>query len=110
MIDPRAAERARAILGVRQGASLDELRARHRALVKQWHPDRFASLIWREGLGGAPVIDGSAAVFECSRFAEYPGGDHVIFLGRVDRLMSATHTPLVFFDGGFCAAPPEVSR
>lgn len=74
------------------------------------HADRFASLTWQEGLGGAPVIDGSAAVFECSRFAEYPGGDHVIFLGRVDRLTTATHTPLVFFDGGFCAAPPEVSR
>jgi len=74
------------------------------------HADRFASLPWQEGLGGAPVIDGSAAVFECSRFAEYPGGDHVIFLGRVDRLSTADHTPLVFFDGGFHAAPPAVSR
>jgi 3-hydroxy-9,10-secoandrosta-1,3,5(10)-triene-9,17-dione monooxygenase reductase component len=74
------------------------------------HADRFASLTWREGLGGAPVIDGSAAVFECSRFAEYPGGDHVIFLGRVDRLTTADHTPLVFFDGGFHAAPPAASR
>ncbi len=73
------------------------------------HTDRFASSAWHGGLGGAPVIDGSAAVFECSRFAEYPGGDHVIFLGRVDRLTTADHTPLVFFDGGFCAAP-EVSR
>lgn len=74
------------------------------------HTDRFASLAWHGGLGGAPVIDGSAAVFECSRFAEYPGGDHVIFLGRVDRLTTADHRPLLFFDGGFCAAPPEVSR
>lgn len=74
------------------------------------HPDRFASLTWQEGLGGAPVIDGSAAVFECSRFAEYPGGDHVIFLGRVDRLTTADHRPLVFFDGGFHAAPPAAPR
>ena len=43
MIDPRDAERARAILGVRQGATPDELRSRHRELVKQWHPDRFAT-------------------------------------------------------------------
>ena len=74
------------------------------------HPDRFASLTWKEGLGGVPMIDGSASVFECSRYAEYPGGDHVIFLGRVDRLTTADHTPLVFFDGGFCAAPPAVVR
>jgi flavin reductase (DIM6/NTAB) family NADH-FMN oxidoreductase RutF len=73
------------------------------------HTDRFGNLAWHDGLGGAPVIDGSAAVFECSRFAEYPGGDHVIFLGRVDRLTTADHTPLVFFDGSFCAAP-KVSR
>ena len=69
------------------------------------HPDRFANLDWERGLGEAPVIDACAAVFECSRYAEYPGGDHVIFLGRVDRLTAADHPPLVFFDGGFCAAP-----
>ncbi|HTZ77253.1 MAG TPA: flavin reductase family protein [Stellaceae bacterium] len=74
------------------------------------HPDRFASLAWQEGLGGAPVIEGSPAVFECARYAEYPGGDHAIFLGRVERLTTADHTPLVFFDGGFCAAPAAAAR
>jgi hypothetical protein len=43
VIDPRDAERARAVLGLPLGASPDQLRARHRELVKKWHPDRFAN-------------------------------------------------------------------
>lgn len=35
--------RARAILGVPEGATPEQLRARYRELVKQWHPDRYAS-------------------------------------------------------------------
>jgi hypothetical protein len=35
--------RAYAILGVRSGASAAEIRKRYRALVKVWHPDRFAA-------------------------------------------------------------------
>jgi hypothetical protein len=34
--------RAYATLGVAPGAPLDEVRKRYRALVRQWHPDRFA--------------------------------------------------------------------
>jgi DnaJ-class molecular chaperone len=35
--------RAYAVLGVRPGVSLPELRRRYKALVRQWHPDRFAA-------------------------------------------------------------------
>jgi hypothetical protein len=35
--------RAGAILGVPQGATPEQLRTRYRELVKQWHPDRYAS-------------------------------------------------------------------
>lgn len=35
--------RARAILGVPEGATPEQLRTRYRELVKQWHPDRYAS-------------------------------------------------------------------
>ncbi len=34
--------RARAILGVPEGTTPEQLRARYRELVKQWHPDRYA--------------------------------------------------------------------
>jgi hypothetical protein len=35
--------RAYAVLGVRAGASAAEIKKRYRALVKVWHPDRFAA-------------------------------------------------------------------
>jgi hypothetical protein len=35
--------RAYAVLGVRGGASAAEIKKRYRALVKVWHPDRFAA-------------------------------------------------------------------
>ena len=37
------ARRAYAVLGVKPGVLPAELRARYKALVKQWHPDRFAA-------------------------------------------------------------------
>lgn len=35
--------RAFAILGLQSGASASEIRHRHKALAKRWHPDRWAS-------------------------------------------------------------------
>jgi flavin reductase (DIM6/NTAB) family NADH-FMN oxidoreductase RutF len=31
------------------------------------------------------LIEGCTAWFECSHEAHYPGGDHLVFLGRVQR-------------------------
>jgi hypothetical protein len=36
-------ERALAILGLPPGASSDEVKARYKALVRKWHPDRYQS-------------------------------------------------------------------
>ncbi len=41
---------------------------------------------WRPGIGGLPVIEGCAAVFECSPEAVHDGGDHVILVGEVQAL------------------------
>jgi flavin reductase (DIM6/NTAB) family NADH-FMN oxidoreductase RutF len=38
-----------------------------------------------EGLGGVPLLPDVAALFECRSLYRYWGGDHVIFIGRVDR-------------------------
>ncbi|HZT54850.1 MAG TPA: flavin reductase family protein, partial [Burkholderiaceae bacterium] len=47
--------------------------------------DRFADLAFREGAGGAPILEGAAAVFECFNRSRYEEGDHVIFVGEVER-------------------------
>ena len=59
--------------------------------------DRFAQLPVRRGLGGVPLIEGCCAWFECSNETDYPGGDHVIFVGRVVRFsQGASASPLIF--------------
>ncbi len=66
--------------------------------------DKYANVSWRPGLGGAPVLDGCLASFECARHAELAGGDHVIFLGRVGRFLFTDGDPLLYFAGGYCTA------
>ncbi len=59
--------------------------------------NRFADLPVQKGLGGTPLIEGCCAWFECSHEAQYPGGDHLIFVGHVERFAQGeTDEPLVF--------------
>src|ERR1700744_5950000 len=46
--------------------------------------DRFDGVDWKPGLGGAPLLAGSVAWFQCRAANRYYGGDHVIFLGAVE--------------------------
>jgi flavin reductase (DIM6/NTAB) family NADH-FMN oxidoreductase RutF len=67
-------------------------------------PDRFAGLAFRTGLGNIPLIEECCAWFECSSEAHYPGGDHLILIGRVERFSEGkTDSPLVFHKGRYCA-------
>ena len=69
--------------------------------------DRFAGVRWREGAGGAPVLEGVAAVFECANRSQYQEGDHVIFVGEVERCShSAGASPLLFHGGRFYTEHP----
>ena len=63
--------------------------------------DRFAGVAWEEGLGGAPVIGGALAAFECAHEAVYPAGDHELFIGRVMACRAGEGAPLAFFAGRF---------
>jgi 3-hydroxy-9,10-secoandrosta-1,3,5(10)-triene-9,17-dione monooxygenase reductase component len=63
--------------------------------------ERFAGVASRPGLGGVPRLDGCAAVLECRRELCYPGGDHVILVGRVERLHRSAQPPLLFWNGAY---------
>jgi len=63
--------------------------------------DRFAGIEWTPGVGGVPVLTGCAAVFECSSEQCYEGGDHVIFLGRVEQFDDGDRIPLAYHAGGY---------
>ena len=62
--------------------------------------DRFAGVAWREGAGGAPVLDGAVAVFECANRSRYEEGDHVIFVGEVERCTARPGAQPLIFHGG----------
>jgi len=63
---------------------------------------RFDALVFTPGLAGVPLIEGCSAWFECSHEAHYPGGDHLIFLGRVQRFARGQAAdPLIFHAGRY---------
>lgn len=62
--------------------------------------DRFAGVRWREGCGGAPVLEGCAAVFECANRSQYEEGDHVIFVGEVEACSRVEQAQPLIFHGG----------
>ncbi len=67
-----------------------------------WPTDRFAGLPWQPGLGGAPVFPGCCATFEVANETAHAGGDHTIFIGRVERFAeSADLEPLLFAGGRY---------
>ncbi|PTB17119.1 flavin reductase [Trinickia symbiotica] len=72
--------------------------------------DRFAGVSHAAGDTGMPVLDGALAWFECHNRSRYEEGDHVIFVGEVERCGlhpdAAEMAPLVFHGGGFHGLKP----
>ena len=69
--------------------------------------DRFAGLALRDGLGGAPLLEGCCAWFECANATQHPGGDHLIFVGRVERFAQGENeSPLIFHNGRYRTLAP----
>ncbi len=69
-------------------------------------PDRFDGVAWSKGIDGVPLLDGCAAHLECRTEATYPGGDHLLFLGRVERIVNASLKPLAFGSGKYMVVHP----
>lgn len=64
-------------------------------------PDKFAEGHWLDGSGGAPVLGGCAAVFECMHEARHEAGDHVLYIGRVLKMADLAVAPLLFQGGHY---------
>lgn len=63
--------------------------------------DKFASVGWREGKSGAPLIDGTVAWFDCRTERIIPAGDHAILLGRVIDFGCSDGAPLGYCRGAY---------
>ena len=60
--------------------------------------DKWSDVAHSLGHAEAPLLAGALAHFECAPYAQYDGGDHVIFVGRVVRFSARDdEEPLVFF-------------
>lgn len=69
--------------------------------------DKFAGHPVDVGLGGVPLLRNCAAHLECRRIQCIPGGDHVVFIGQVERIARSARQPLVFGGGRYLVAQPH---
>ena len=56
--------------------------------------------VWAEG-PTAPIICGASATISCRPWAEYDGGDHVIFIGEIVAASTTGKDPLLFYRSTF---------
>ena len=63
--------------------------------------DKFGAGHWTAGQGGAPVLSGCSAVFECEVQAQHEAGDHWLFIGQVLRVDDQGVAPLLFQAGHY---------
>ena len=74
--------------------------------------DKFDGLATSAGLGGAPLIDGAIARFQCRTVRFVDTGDHSIVVGEVNRFEAFDGEPLLFHGGTYrvAAAHPDLNR
>ncbi|MGE4336096.1 MAG: flavin reductase family protein [Pigmentiphaga sp.] len=69
--------------------------------------DKFAGLPLTKGIGGVPLLDGCAARLECRHVTNHPGGDHLVFIGHIERIQKDSRPPLAFGGGRYLAVLPH---
>jgi flavin reductase ActVB len=63
--------------------------------------DKFADVAFRFGEAGAPILEDCLAHLECRIVHAYDGGDHTIYVGRVEGASIGSGRPLLFFRGAY---------
>ena len=63
--------------------------------------DRFASVYWRKGPTGSPLIADVSAWFDCTLDTVVPAGDHTILIGRIGSFESTPAPGLGYYRGAF---------
>ncbi|WP_041388150.1 flavin reductase family protein [Polaromonas sp. JS666] len=90
--------------------AINILAADQKALAERFasrREDRWADVLFTEGASGSPLLSGAAATFECFNRSRYEEGDHVIFVGEVERCSHrAGAAPLLFHGGRFYTEHP----
>ncbi len=66
--------------------------------------DKFVGVRWKPGIGRAPLLEGALASFECRKVGGFPGGDHLILVGDVERFTRCDRAALLFVQGRYSVA------
>ena len=99
------AEMHGAILKVKQFV-LNVLASTQETLARRFadkYEDRFDGIGYQLTADGLILLAGALAHIECERYAEYPGGDHTIVVGRVIGGTTSKGRPLLYYRGGYAA-------
>jgi flavin reductase (DIM6/NTAB) family NADH-FMN oxidoreductase RutF len=99
------AEMHGAILTVKQFV-INVLSSSQETLARRFadkHEDRFDGVGYHLTPDGLVLLGGALAHIECQRYAEYPGGDHTIVVGRVVGGTTSKGRPLLYYRGGYAA-------
>ena len=90
--------------------AINVLSADQRALAERFAArdvDRWQGVDFVEGASGAPLLKGCVAIFECFNRSQYTEGDHVIFVGEVERCTrNSSASPLLYHGGRFYTEHP----
>lgn len=92
------------ILGTAPVFAVNVLAADQEELARKFSDpfnDRFDGTSFTRGSNGAAILTGVSASLECSITNRFEGGDHTIFLGRVEAAESSEEAPLLYYRGGY---------
>lgn len=76
-----------------------EALSRRFAAVESSH--RFDGLGYSRGENGIVLLDDALAHLECRMSARHPAGDHMLFVGEVERAVARDARPLLYYRGGY---------
>ena len=69
--------------------------------------NRWQDVLFTDSLVGPPLLTGAAATFECFNRSRHEEGDHVIFVGEVERCQHREGaSPLLYHGGKFYTEHP----
>jgi flavin reductase (DIM6/NTAB) family NADH-FMN oxidoreductase RutF len=65
--------------------------------------EAFEGVPFHVEVTGAPILEGSIAWYDCRVATTYEGGDHTLFVGRVEAIGFGKegHRPLIYFSNRY---------
>lgn len=101
-------DRAASMFGALQRAErfgVSVLAAEQEALARRFadvdSPHRFDGVGYERGESGVVLLDDALAHLECRMASRVEAGDHMIFVGEVERATARDARPLLYYRGGY---------